>query len=174
MRLCGCALSLLSTVFEMSVRTCVLCVVPVSLSETVRSVCARCTYLLATVDAVATQHRGGAGRDPDPGQRVGVDLVLLDQTLPLLVLKTQPRRQFSSEASFMQDEPTHTRTYTHAHTHTQLQVFLRRAATQGCDAQKQRYEFEQRRNERHSAPSNKQRMLLVGRSATNSPHDMLA
>ena len=41
--------------------------------------------LFAGVDAVASEHGGGAGSDPDAGQRVGVNFVLLDQPLTLFV-----------------------------------------------------------------------------------------
>lgn len=35
--------------------------------------------------AITPQHGSGAGRDPDPGQGVGVHFVLLDQPLTLLM-----------------------------------------------------------------------------------------
>ena len=41
--------------------------------------------LFSRVDPVSPKHRCGSGCDPDAGQRVGVNFVLLDQPLTLFV-----------------------------------------------------------------------------------------
>lgn len=48
-------------------------------------------YLLAAVDAVLAEDRCAARGHPHAGQRVAVDLVLLDHALALLVLEHRQR-----------------------------------------------------------------------------------
>lgn len=48
-------------------------------------------YLLAAVDAVLAEDRRAARGHPHAGQRVAVDLVLLDHALALLVLEHRQR-----------------------------------------------------------------------------------